>query len=327
MISPLYYCFVSEDIHGLPLSDALYIQFLYAQCIDRCLICCLTTQEVTDTMGKKVCIDGYRILLRATCDTVERAMTQLGYLGANLVETPGDIALIKQWNDLQISKRKVISTTCLELLTTESKDEIMQICRDTDYVFLKTQNKGFSLKTSTQRLLSNDKTLRDFISLHTKGQNCTLLLSPWYDIKHDSLGSMEIRCIVIDNSVRNISRAVHTVKHAVPKTLREAAYKLVDQIRATGSFPSSFVLDIALFCYSDGLVADIVEINPLSTAMCYINNSIFDYLMDECKAIYEQTKWGYEYCFDAYKHPEKYHIERYSGITYQYATADRFTLI
>ena len=195
---------------------------------------------------------------------------------------------------------------------------------DTEFVFIKTREKNFSVKTSIQKLASMDKALYAFLMDRCKDASSDLLISQWFTIKADSLGPIEARCIVIDGRIHNISRTVHSVKHAVPRKLNEAAHDKVERILENTGFPRSFALDLALFCYADGIVPDIVELNPLSIAMCYVNNSIFDEPIDECRHVYDKTRWGYEFCLDALGHPERYHTDRYSGQTFQYETFDRY---
>lgn len=180
---------------------------------------------------------------------------------------------------------------------------------------------------SAARLRALDNAVVKFIKTHCPSEKEELLVSPWCKIKEDSLGPVEARFFVIDGIILNLSRFLHSLKHAVPKTLRRAAEEIAEKIRRQSEFPSSYVLDTAMFSDGNGYAPDIEEINPLGPSMCYVNNSIFDTMAGECLAMREAGGWGYEYCLDAVSHPEAYRTERAYGETYRYASDSRFTLL
>lgn len=83
-------------------------------------------------------------------------------------------------------------------------------------------------------------------------------------------------------------------------------------------FPSSYVLDMGLFEKNGETFADVVEMNPITTSLCYVNNSIFEEEVQEIAGL--KTKWniGVEYCYDALEHPERYVETRHVGEQYSY---------
>ena len=90
------------------------------------------------------------------------------------------------------------------------------------------------------------------------------------------LGTREIRHIILNNQVVNSSRALHSLKHTVPKSHKNIAIHMVDHIRRLGVFPANYALDLGEFIDSNGnSYIDIVELNPISCSICYVNNSIY----------------------------------------------------
>ena len=89
------------------------------------------------------------------------------------------------------------------------------------------------------------------------------------------LGTREIRHIILNNQVVNSSRALHSLKHTVPKSHKNIAIHMVDHIRRLGVFPANYALDLGEFIDSNGnSYKDIVELNPISCSICYVNNSV-----------------------------------------------------
>ena len=69
----------------------------------------------------------------------------------------------------------------------------------------------------------------------------------------------------------------------------------------------------------------VVEINPLTTSLCYVNNSVF---LDELPEIVGQNStMGYEYRLDALLAPTRYTADRSSGKRYHYTGEDRFLFL
>ena len=96
------------------------------------------------------------------------------------------------------------------------------------------------------------------------------------------LGTREIRHIILNNQVVNSFRALHSLKHTVPKSHKNIAIHMVDHIRRLGVFPANYALDLGEFIDSNGnSYIDIVELNPISCSMCYVNNSIYTNVIPE----------------------------------------------
>ena len=62
------------------------------------------------------------------------------------------------------------------------------------------------------------------------------------------LGTREIRHIILNNQVVNSSRALHSLKHTVPKSHKNIAIHMVDHIKKIGRFSQlNYALDLGEF--------------------------------------------------------------------------------
>ncbi len=323
-----YYCYVWEDLKNLPETDPLYIQFQYAKSIGKALLCDLSSKRFSCPESCAAPdLHGKRTMLRASCGTYASALALLTEQGAQPAETFEDILRIHRWYEMELTRRTIIPVKSGELIEPDGLNISGNLFKDTETVFLKTVDKGFSLQISMDKLRTVSDDFVTFMRIHCPTGKEELLLSPWCCIKKDSLGPVEARFFVINGRILNSSRFLHSVKHSVSGSIRRFAADIVEKISRTKDFPTSYVLDIAMFESEEGFEADVEEINPLSTSMCYINNSVFDFLMPECRSMYKTAGWGYEYCLDAAKHPERYFLDRAGGITYQYVSENRFILV
>lgn len=130
------------------------------------------------------------------------------------------------------------------------------------------------------------------------------------------LGTREIRHIILNNQVVNSSRALHSLKHTVPKSHKNIAIHMVDHIRRLGVFPANYALDLGEFIDSNGnSYIDIVELNPISCSMCYVNNSIYADVVPEIGECQRQLMMGAEFCYDAIANPKNYDmlLRRFHG--------------
>ncbi len=321
----LEYCFVEEDIRDLPEQDPLMLQYRYAQRLNRALVCRLEQSRVCERERDLPELRGRRVMLRATCETADEAMGLLDRLGACLLENSEDLQRVREWDRLGLTERTVFPLRVSDLKTDGLWKSLPQELRDAGELFLKTRDKGFSLHISRERFFSGD--LRGLTERYCPSGSEELMLAPWYPVRSDSLGSMEARFFILEGRICNASRPVHSVRHAVPRSLRDGASAVLDKVLRDPLFPRSFVLDMGMFRYPDGVRADIVEINPLTTAMCYISNTVFDELTEECRQIYARTGWGYEYCLDYLSHPGSYSLDRDAARSYSYDSDSRYELL
>ena len=85
------------------------------------------------------------------------------------------------------------------------------------------------------------------------------------------------------------------------------------------------MLDVGEFIENGEKYIDVVEINPLSTSMCYVNNSIFENPNYTFK-IENSLGFGYEFFFDFLKNPNNYVLERVFGVNYEYINENRYEI-
>jgi len=71
---------------------------------------------------------------------------------------------------------------------------------------------------------------------------------------------------------------------------------------------------------------DVVEMNPISTSLCYINNSIFLETVPEIKNVKDYFQAGNEYCYDFLFNRERYVLDRLAGQNYEYIRTSDYCL-
>ena len=139
---------------------------------------------------------------------------------------------------------------------------------------------------------------------------------------------MVMRCGILNNQVVNSSRALHSLKHTVPKSHKNIAIHMVDHIRRLGVFPANYALDLGEFIDSNGnSYIDIVELNPISCSMCYVNNSIYADVVPEIGECQRQLMMGAEFCYDAIANPKNYDMLRISDKSYTYTSDNQYALL
>lgn len=320
----MQYCFVWEEVFDLCESDPLAIQCRYAEALHRCCYLHLQDGTVTDRDGQRLDLRGRRVLLRATCDGARTAMQSLQECGALLTESPQDMEKIEKWYTLGLAKRQICAITYADLLGGRYSPQLSALLESVPVVFIKTREKGFSAKVAVGRLLEREAEWMRFLQQHCK-EDTVLLVSEGLQMKADSLGTKESRHFVLDGKESNASRQLSALLHTVPLSLQRAAKEMVAQLASVEGFPKNYVLDMGLFQRGGQVFADVVEINPLTTSLCYVNNSVF---LDELPEIVGQNStMGYEYRLDALLAPTRYTADRSSGKRYHYTGEDRFLFL
>lgn len=72
---------------------------------------------------------------------------------------------------------------------------------------------------------------------------------------------------------------------------------------------------------------DIVELNPISCSMCYVNNSIYADVVPEIGECQRQLMMGAEFCYDAIANPKNYDMLRISNKSYTYTSDNQYALL
>lgn len=309
----MYYCFLREDIDGLT-NDPLLIQKEYAQRLGSLCVGSLEQQSIFDDSGLAISIANERVLLRCAYDNLIAGLRLLETHGANLIETEDDVERIEAWYKLGLTDRQIWEVDFSELLAISAK-----LSGVVDKVFLKSQRKGFSAVISTARIAQRDPEVVAFLATQSRKHSNRMILSKYIPIKTDSFGTRETRHVILNNQVTSSSRLIHSVKHTVPKSHKVKAQEVSLQIKKMGTFPSNYVLDLGEFIDVAGKTyVDIVELNPLSCSMCFVNNSIFTVAVPEISECQQQLLMGYEFCYDALRNPRRYALMRISSRSYSY---------
>ena len=167
-----------------------------------------------------------------------------------------------------------------------------------------------------------------FLEEQSRRYGSRMVLSKYLPIKNDSLGTRETRHIILNNQVVNSSRSLHSLKHTVPKSHKNIAIHMANHIRSLGVFPANYVLDLGEFvdCNGDSYI-DIVELNPISCSMCYVNNSIYADVVPEISECQHQLMMGVEFCYDAIANPKNYDTLRISNKNYTYVSDNQYSFL
>lgn len=322
----MYYCFISEE--EVSKNDLLFLQRQYAKRIQNFCVLNLTQQTVSDCMNQPLDLAGEKVLLRCTCDNMIRGLRMLKKCGAELIETEENISRIENWYTLNLTNRKFWETNLTEISKVSFDSDLLKYLLENEAVFLKSRQKGFSAVIKSLKILEQDYQIVNFLKAQCLKYGERLLLTEYQGLKTDSLGSRESRHVIMNNQIVNSSRLIHSVRHTVPKSHRIRAQEIADYIRSICFFPANYVLDIGDFIGTDKRAhLDIVEINPLSCSMCYVNNSVFTTIIPEISEISKQFLMGPEYCYDALSNPQNYLLDRSTNKEYTYLSENRWAFL
>lgn len=313
----MLYCFVDKDIDSLEERDPLMLQYNYAKHIGKCLIinsACQNVQEISTTGNAEE-----KIWLRATCENARYGQQIIEKNGRRIIETENEIRKIEHWERLNITKRKIYS--CMLSDVKSLPMFILQNISKYANCFIKTRKKGMCAIIPTSKLLNGDVSLEKIQSICNQDE---ILISEYLDVKKDSLGKRETRFFVLNGKILNASRMVRSIKHFVIPSHYIFAQEIVYRISQKEAFPQNYVLDIGEFISNGQKMLDVVELNPITTFMCYVNNSIFDLYTREISPYPEGVDFGSEFCLDALQHPDDYMDVRISNREYQYWREDIF---
>ena len=322
----MWYCFILQELTVMQKEESFNIQARYARRINKFLCCDLENESVTDQFGQSVSIEQQRVVLRSTYENMFHGLDILKHHGALLLEDKEDILHILYCEHTVSSRRKIFSVNYKDILKRNLSQDIIDLLNKEERIFVKSRRKGFSAVIASAILWNGDNRLEDLLKTYGVSHSEDIMLSKCYDIKTDSIGNMESRHIVIKNEIRNSSRTLHSVKHNVPASLLKNAQKLVDIISSCDNFPHNYVLDVGCFIEDGKEFIDIVEINPITCSLCYVNNSIFREKDTELSSISNKSGMGIEYCYDSVEHPERYTRKRYVNCNYNYINDSHYVI-
>lgn len=305
----MYFCFVKEEIGVLSPDDPLAIQAQYAIFLGIYCCCDLSHQRILDCNDNPFLIAGKQVFLRTTCDNVATASSLIAKFGGLLLESNDEVNQIEHWFRLSLTDRTFTEVSGGQLLNLMGDSSLITYLKANPTVFLKTVKKGVSAKIPSAKILSQDKMVCQFLESYS---NTPLILTEALELKYDCLGTKEARFFVFRGEIANGSRYLHSLAHTVPKSLWTAAKAMVNRITLHVDFPQNYVLDMGLFIKDNTTFADIIEINPISSSLCYINNSIFI----NSPIAFEAPEFmgvGAEFLYDAKMNPGRYKKLSYSA--------------
>ena len=318
------YCFIKEDLI-INDRDPLCIQKQYAHRLKRMYIADLKEQSVFDWKGERVnSLVGRIIFLRCSYDLLVSALRLLDDLGADVIENIENLNMIENWFFQNISQRSIKEYSVEQLYQSfHLGNRKLADTFGTECIFVKSKKKGFSTQVKISSLTDRDARFLAFINRMKYQYGDSMLVSKYFTIRNDSLGPRETRHIILDGKLVNSSRMIHSLRHTVPKSHMIKAKEIADYLCKI-DFPKNYVLDLGEFKQDASIFLDVVEINPISCSLCYVNNSIFTELIPEIEFLYCQCMFGYEYCYDYLNHPHDYSINKSANGDYAYKNEQRY---
>ena len=301
----MIYCFSS---HVLSI-DEFAIQAQYAQHLGKFCLFDIEAGKTVNEFGECVNVKRKRVLLRASCGEREQIICELESMGAILAETVEDIKKIEKWTTFYSDR---------PIALFRDKNSIRQALQKGTYswmtpsagLFIKSKRKGFSAIVNGSQLLNKsfwcwEKTVRKN-SLADE-----YIVSEAMNISKDEIGFREVRLFVRNHQIQNMSRMIHTLQHEVEKVFYEKGLEVINRLKAM-KFPPNYVLDLAEIETPTIKKIVMIEMNTITSSMCYVNNSIFPLRSNAMKS------YGVEYAYDDKIFPEKYDLVSKTGICYEY---------
>lgn len=308
----MFYGFISEEIKQINKRDPLYLQAQYAKYINSYCELNMRKNVITTQQGNILSMKGKEVMLRCTCDNINQAINMYTKYGAVLVENQKDIMTIEEWYKYNICNREIIEINYEVLLYSLEKNiQLIELLNSCPIVFIKSKHKGFSCLVPSVVILNKEEFFIQFLKRQCNNFGEKLVISKFLNIRQDSLGKRESRHVVLHKKIINSSRQISSLIHNVPKSHLSIAEQKVKIIQSIEKFPENYILDLGEYILGDKNVVDIIEINPITTALCYINNSIYEGESNE-------MGMGLEYYYDYLNNPYKYFTRRVSNRKYTY---------
>ena len=306
-------------------SDPLRLQMNYAELLGKCVYCNIKEKSVYDQNHKVMSLNGETLFLRCSYEKYKDAAQIILDKSGKLKEAPEDIEKIERWFDY-IKPKRAMAIADVDSLYSECVISALELLfGGQDKLFLKSAQKGFSVVFPREFIRDKNAQFHSFLKSKCSECRCEqLLISEYCDVKKDANGKKEVRFIVCNGEILNCSRNLHSLKHRVSKSIKEGAEAIIKKLSEAKNFPDSYVLDVFEFVKEGKTFIDVLELNPLSVSMCYINNSVFDVCAEEIRCIYPRLGMGYEYCYDFLNNKSRYVLERYVGESYEYTSDEHW---
>lgn len=214
---------------------------------------------------------------------------------------------IINWFKYFLPNRTIKCIEVTDILYQNYDNEAKDMLSANEYIFIKSVNKGLSTIIKSYDLFDHSSDIISYIKKEMMNKQ-QYLLAQKINLAKDRYGNIEVRFVVFNNKVVNYSRYIHSLKHNICKDFIVKAEEIINTMAIKEDFPDSYILDLGLAMVNNESYIDVIEFNPLSTSLCYVNNSIFSELpLDHFR--YIQTHgFGIEYYFDMLKHPQGYSL-------------------
>ena len=275
----MIYGFICEILDIVTESDTYWIQYQYALRIDKATCYSIDNDCFFDSCGKRVKPPCELVFWLLDCEYADIVDNISKRYGLNTVDDLRTREQIRNWYKNGFADRNIFEC---------NREGLRRYAEKSDCFFAKSKVKGWSAIVKNGVL--------DGLSGIDENE---FVVSEYREIKEDSIGKIEVRVVVIDGKIMNLSRCVHSLLHRIDDCIIYGVEKIKRKIDQVNAFPRSYVMDVGLFDDSKGNeIVDVVEFNSLSTSLCYVNNSFFSVAVPEIISVYNETKWGYEFCYD-----------------------------
>lgn len=250
----MYYCFPSDLKKIIP--ESQFEDFIFFNEEQNCFFNC---------KHQKVNIKGKKILIISDIFRLEEILDLIDDFEGIPINSIEDIEKVKHWSqfvetyhrDISIIRGKDFEN--LSFLT-----YLFEKYGVNGSIFLKTVEKDFHGVISIIDIVEPNSPFRKAMKHHLLDE---FMISPVITIDEDNLGKQEYRAFIHNRKITSISRPLHKTYHQIPEQVVHFINGVIAEL--PDDFPNYFVLDVA----SVNGKLDILEFNPIETAMPYLYNS------------------------------------------------------
>lgn len=314
----LLFCFCDETLKNVSPEDDQFLQAKYANKIGKLLLYDSVNECFINNCGIKQDISGMTVFLRTDYLHYGEMEKAIVAQGACAIETMEHRKKIQLWMQSYHPNRYISPVTYEQILYNTLSSDLTMIMNQSNKIFIKSQVKGFSAIVQAKELTTSLSSISKKLSSMSRVGIVDYVISEYIDIVVDEFGKLEVRFFILNGKIKNASRYFHSLSHNIPRKFWITAQKIVDFLSGVKDFPQNYVLDLAEIIYNNKRYIDVVEFNPISTAMCYVQNSIFDEFDEAIFALHNVSGFGAEYCLDMVEHPDNYDLVPKPNKTYTY---------
>lgn len=314
----LLFCFCKEALKNALPDDDQFLQAKYANKIGKLLLYDSVNECFVNNCGIKQDISGTTLFLRTDYRHYREMETSIAEQGAYAIETMEHRRKIQLWMQSYQPNRHIFPVTYEQILYNAFSSDLSLTMNRSTKIFIKSQVKEFSGVVQAKDLTTPFSSISKIISSMSRDGIVDYIISEYIDIAVDTFGKLEVRFFILNGKIKNASRYFHSLSHSIPRKFWITAQRIVDFLSGVKDFPQNYVMDLAEIIYNNKRYIDVVEFNPISTAMCYVQNSIFDEFDADILTLHKATGFGAEYCLDMIEHPSNYDLAPKQNKIYTY---------